>query len=235
MSAASSTDSRRRFALVAGLALIAVIAVVVISQSGGDDEGSGSSTATESADTLEGIAQRGFEVGDPDAPLTMVEYGDLQCPFCAEAGTEVIPSLIEDYVADGELRIVFEPLAFLGPDSLTAAQFAAAAALQDRGFAFVERFYANQGTENSGYVTDEFLEQIAAAVPGLDADEAFAAADTPPAQELLDDAEAGATEAGVDSTPTFLLGANEDSLEPVNAGPGDLDAFRDEIDAALDQ
>lgn len=235
MSDASSTDSRRRFALVAGLALIAVIAVVVISQSGGDDEDSSSSTATESADTLEGIPQRGFEVGDSDAPLTMVEYGDLQCPFCAEAGTEVIPSLIEDYVADGELRIVFEPLAFVGPDSQTAARFAAAAALQDRGFAFVERFYANQGTENSGYVTDDFLEQIAAAVPGLDAEEAFAAADTPPAQQLLDDAEAGATEAGVDSTPTFLLGANEDSLETVNAGPGDLDAFRDEIDAAPDQ
>ena len=74
-----------------------------------------------------------------------------------------------------ELRVI----SFLGEDSGEAAEMAAAAALQNRLYEFAETFYLNQGEENSGYVTEEFLTEIAEKTPGLDVEQALADRTTP--------------------------------------------------------
>src|SRR4051812_750117 len=64
-----------------------------------------------------GIPQQGAALGRPTAPVTLVEYADLQCPYCAEWARRTLPVLASDYVRSGRLRIVFRGLAFVGPES----------------------------------------------------------------------------------------------------------------------
>jgi len=77
---------------------------------------------------LDGIPQQGNVLGRRTAPVTLVEYVDLQCPYCREFETTVLPAIVREYVQTGKLRIQMEPWAFIGPDSVRgqAAELAAA-------------------------------------------------------------------------------------------------------------
>jgi protein-disulfide isomerase len=81
---------------------------------------------------------------------------------------------------------------------------AAGAELQGRLWPFVEAFYAVQGQENSGYVTDGFLRSVSK-VAGVDAGKALSAADGTFAMRRLERADADATRLGVNATPTFTV------------------------------
>lgn len=151
-----------QFGSGAGFLAICAVAVLIVlsqSQSGGD------------ADNIEGIAevnrllagldQRGSLLGDPSAAARIVEYGDLQCPICKEYSTGVIEDLIAGPVSAGDARLQFRTWAVLGSQSVDAARAALAAGRQGRLWSFIELFYRNQGIEQTGYVTDEFLTAIA--------------------------------------------------------------------------
>ena len=116
--------------------------------------------------------------------------------------SENLPDLITKYVRTGKVKLQARTLSFIGPDSVRAAKVAAGAAQQGKQWAFLETFFASQGTENSGYVTDDFLTSVANAA-GVDADRALAFADGSSAQEALDQADAQAAALGVGSTPSF--------------------------------
>ena len=85
--------------------------------------------------------------------MTLVEYADLQCPYCAQWSRETLPVLVDEYVATGKLRIVFHGLAFIGADSDKALRTAIAAGQDDHLWDVVHGLYASQGAENSGWVT----------------------------------------------------------------------------------
>ena len=123
------------------------------------------------ASEFAGIPEQGTFLGDPKAPATLVEFADLQCPFCAQFARDALPGLLSEWVRPGRLRLDLRLVSIIGPDSRVAARMAGAAALQDRLWPFAELFFLNQGTENSGYVTTPFLSAIATATPGLDARE----------------------------------------------------------------
>src|SRR5207249_2191796 len=103
---------------------------------------------------LSGIPQHGNALGSPKAGVTLIEYADLQCPYCGEFARNALPSLIQDYVRTGKVRLVFRGLAFVGPESDAALRASFAAGRQDRLWSFVHLLYTNQGAENSGWVTD---------------------------------------------------------------------------------
>jgi protein-disulfide isomerase len=154
-----------------------------------------------------GLPQRGRVLGSRRAPYTLVEFADLQCPFCGAFDRGVLPQILARYVRTGRLRIELRLIAFIGPDSATAASAAAAAELQDRLWQFADLVYRNQRRENSGYVTPRFLGAIARAVPGLDQRRFARASGSPPLLRILRSDAAAAGTAGVTSTPTFRLGA----------------------------
>ncbi len=110
---------------------------------------------------LAGIPQQGAVLGDPKAPVTLVEYADFQCPYCAQWSHGAFPTLVERYVRPGNVRIVFRGLAFLGPDSDRALRTAVAAGRENRLWNVVEALYHRQGHENSGWVTESLLEEVA--------------------------------------------------------------------------
>jgi protein-disulfide isomerase len=198
---------RRRLAILGGLAAVAAIVVVaVLVLSGGSDSGApaeGEAFAT-SPVALEGIPQEGVTLGRPDAPVRVVEFADLQCPFCKRAAAGPVADLIRGPVAQGRARIEFRDLAFLGDDSVKAAQAAAAAGTVNRLWQFVETFYANQGQEDTGYVTDAFLRGVAKAA-GVDPKVLDTAATSPEVARTLQEARTMGNRFDVTSTPTFVV------------------------------
>jgi protein-disulfide isomerase len=188
-------------AAAAAVAVVVVVAAIVISQGGADDDESEPAPPPRVA----AIPQDGVSLGDPGAPATLIEFADLQCPFCAEFATGQLPGVIDSYVREGSLRLELRLLAFIGPDSERARQVAHAAALQDRMWGFTERFFRNQGPENSGYATDAFLQRTARQTPGLDVDQLADDYASREAEALTRQAERLGRQLGVDGTPSFYL------------------------------
>ena len=228
--AAAQAEARRRRTWrllgVTAIAAIAVAVAVAVSASGGSNP---PAVKTGDAATLvAGIPEKDGVLGDPDAPITVTEYLDPQCPICAEASKTALPHLIDTYVKTGKVKLQARTMSFLGPDSVTAAKFAAGAAQQGKLWAFLETFYASQGTENSGYVTDDFLTDVAEAA-GVDAKQALDYADTQAAQDELDAVDAEAQTLGVNSTPTFVMTSNG-TTKVIAVG---LDGLQAKLDEAL--
>jgi protein-disulfide isomerase len=170
-------DRRRLRQIASGAAFVAVCAVavlIVVSQAG---SGSGGDTELEGVgivrDQLRGVPQDGTVLGNPRADVTITEYGDLQCPICREFSIRTIPGLIDGVVREGIARLDFRQWVVIGREphaqSTLAANAALAAGLQDSYWNYIELFYRNQGGEESGYVTDEFLTAVAreAGVPDI--------------------------------------------------------------------
>ena len=177
---------------------------------------------------LADIPQSANALGEPVAPVTLEYFGDLECPFCRDFSLDVLPSIIQRWVRPGKLRIEYRALqtATREPDVFVAQQVAAlAAGTQDKAWHFVETFYAEQGQEGSGYVTDTYLEGIASQIPHLDLPRwATERKDQELAKEIAGDGEAAAN-AGLTGTPSFLLGASGGAMRTFSpAGPMSFDA-----------
>ena len=158
-------DPARTRQIASGVVFLAVCVVgvlIVISQAGG---GSGGDTNLEDVglvkQQLQGIEQHGTVLGDPHAKVKVIEYGDLQCPICKGFSVDVAPDLIDQVVRKGTASYDLRQFTVIGPQSTVAAKAALAASAQGRYWNYVELFYRNQGTEESGYVTDPFLTAIA--------------------------------------------------------------------------
>ena len=242
--AAAATRQRQRRALLAAVAVTATAVVAIAVALGSSSDGDRArgdvpasphgAHAPAAAALLDGIPQDGTLLGQPDAPVTLVEFADLQCPFCRNFAVEVLPEIVEHYVRPGKVRLDLRLLRFVGEDSRRAAAVAAAAAAQNRMWHFADLFYRNQGVENSGYATDEFLRAIAGAA-GLDAGRALAGRNGAAAERLLAGGERRAAAAGVHSTPSFLVGPTGGSLRPLETRSLDSDEFHSALDAQLDR
>ena len=196
----------KRYIVGAIVAAVVVVGVLVgVSFAGGDSEPvSGITGVAENEQELAGIPQKGNVLGDPSAPVTIIEYGDIACPGCKSASEQVIPALIDEYVRTGEANLEFRPIAFISQSSERGALGAEAAAMQDGMWTLVSLLYRNQGDERDDWLSDDLLEE-AVEKAGLDVDrwrtdyagDAVAAA-------YFERSNAASAD-GVDSTPTFIV------------------------------
>jgi protein-disulfide isomerase len=236
-------DSRRRlyrYALaLAALSGALLIGLSQISVHRGNAEATPAAASTgpgvigiaETAALLNGIPQHGNVLGSPTAPVRLVEYADLQCPYCARFAVDVLPTLIRDYVRTGKVQLVLHGLAFVGPDSVSALRTAAAAGDQGRMWNVTELLFANQGPENA-WVSDALLRSIVTAT-GANADRVFADRGGASVSAQIGSWAAAAQAAGVNGTPTFFIGRQgaRPSRVPIRALT--VDEFRTAIDGAL--
>jgi protein-disulfide isomerase len=234
----SRTKQKQR-RLLYGISLAAALAValtlILATQLGGGTveppsvQVAGQGTTT----LLAGIPQDGTALGSPDAPVTIVEFADFQCPYCGQWSTQVFPTLVEDYVRTGKVRVVFNGMAFLGPDSERALRAALAAGEQDRLWNVAHLLYQQQGGENEGWVTEELLRGIGHAAPGLDVDRMLETRTEAGVERQLASSAQAATAAGIAGTPSFLIGPTGGDLEPLVVDRLEPSAFRPAIEAAL--
>jgi protein-disulfide isomerase len=239
---ATAREQRRRRLLLLGASAVAavVIAVVLIaiSQGGGDDNGGGGGSGGAASDAAfvqrlyAGIPQSGASLGRRDAPLRMVEFADLQCPFCAQYTRDVLPTIVRRYVREGRLRLELRLLTFIGEDSRPAAAAAASAGVQNRMWQFADLFYLNQGQENSGYVTDDFLRRIAVGA-GVKPGPVLAAANSSVTPPLVSASAAQANSLGVQSTPTFFVAGRGQPLRQLEISQLEPGEFTSKLDDAL--
>lgn len=117
------------------------------------------------------VPHEGRVLGDPNAPVHVIEWGDYQCPACKSFEQRFFPTILEQYIATGKVRWEFRDFAFIGPESTRAAEAAYCALDQGKFWEFHAALYTNQTGENVGSFTDRRLEEIARVV-GLDV-EAF--------------------------------------------------------------
>lgn len=237
MSSGREPEERRKqlLQIAAGAAfLVAAVVLVLIVLNASDSDG-GDTELEGIAETnrhLRGIPQRELVLGDPKAPVELVEFADLQCPFCKGMAEEVLPPIIENQVKDGDVRIAFRNFTILGEESVDAGAAAVAAGKQGRGWNFVELFYRNQGQEGTGYVTDEFLEAVAEAA-GVEDLERWN--QDRRSQAALDAVEAAGQEAqslGFGGTPSFAIrGPGTDGLEALGT-PESAGQLEEAIDAS---
>ncbi len=133
----------------------------------------------------------------------------------------------------GALRIVFRGLAFIGPDSEKALRAALAAGEQDRLWDVVHGLYERQGPENTGWVSDDLIAEVAAGVRGLDAEELFERQSAGPIERQMAQSARAAQTAGINGTPAFQVGPTGGSLELVQVGSLDAAGLVPTIEAAL--
>ena len=197
------TSPRMFLAFLVAAAIVVAALLVVLSQLGGGEGGPASNVDV--AKLYSGIPQDGTTLGESSAPVTIYLYEDFQCPICGQFSQETFPELVSRDVREGKVKIVSEPLAFLGPDSVEAARAALAAAEQNRYWPYSSLLFENQEEENSGYVTSDFLRGLAEETPGLDVNQWSAELGESSFDSELAAAQSNAQAAGVDATPTLIV------------------------------
>jgi protein-disulfide isomerase len=228
-------DRRRRLiqlgSAAAFLAIVALAVAIVISQSQSDGgDASNIEDASLVNSQLRGIPQDGMVLGEPGAKTTLVEFGDLQCPACKQYAEQVIPEVIAGPVRRGEAKIDFRNFVIIGSQSTDAGAAALAAGKQGHGWNFVELFYRNQGFENSGYVTDEFLTAIARAAGVPDIAQWNSDRKSRAVLREVSRTTAQASSLGFSGTPSFAVQAQGGPLDPIGT-PGSAG----EVESALKQ
>jgi protein-disulfide isomerase len=219
LEAAAAAGAVRRQRLmqlgVVGGIVVAIIVVILVATGGGKSSHipktahEKNATVAEVTSLVGGIPQAANVLGDPNAPVTLRYFGDLECPICKEFTLGALPSLIQNYVRSGKLRIEYHALetATREPEVFKTQQIAAlAAGKQDKMWYFVELFYHEQGEEDSGYVTESYLQNLAQQVPGLNLTEWTAARNDPEYADAVSSDAQAANNAGFTGTPSFLIG-----------------------------
>ena len=201
--------------IVVGVVVVAIVAVLIAS--GGSSSKppppkspGATKTAGEVSAFLAGIPQSGSTLGSPTAPVTVQYFGDLECPACK--GFTVggaLPTIVQKWVRPGKVKIEYRSLETATHEAevfKTQQTAALAAGKQNKMWNFIELFYHEQGEENSGYVTESYLQGLAQQVPGLNVSQWSNARSEPAlANQVATDAQA-ANNAGFTGTPSFLIG-----------------------------
>jgi protein-disulfide isomerase len=131
-------------------------------------------TATTSVASIATLSSRDAILGNANAPVTIIEYGDYQCPFCTRYFSQIQPQIISKYITTGEAKMVFRDFAFLGPESTIAANAAQCAEDQGKLWAYHDALYTAKigdeqkgGSESDGFYTPALFIKLAGQV-GLD-------------------------------------------------------------------
>lgn len=150
-----------------------------------------------------------FAIGSPDAPITIVEYTDYQCPFCSRHFAQTLPQLKAQYVDTGLVRYVFKdfPLTSIHPQAVLAAEAARCAGEQDAYLEMHDALFANQnawnGRQDAATLFTTYAEQL-----GLESTSFRECLESGRYQSAV---EADLNEGiafGVRGTPTFFINGN---------------------------
>jgi protein-disulfide isomerase len=215
-----------RLGLGVVVAIVVVVVLVVISSSSSPKKTSAKPSGIEAAAVsalLNGLQQSGTTLGSPTAKVTVTEFGDLQCPICAEFAQGAESELISKDIRAGQVKLVYKSLQTATQDPtvfLTQQADAYAAGAQGKALDYIELFYNEQGAEGSGYVTPSYLQGLAKQVAGLNYAKWLAASTSSTYSDAVKADEQTAANSGFDSTPTLVITGPKGSATPIQ---GDVD------------
>ncbi len=172
-------------------------------------------------------------LGDPDAPITLVEFGDYQCFFCNKFFHNTEQKILENYVDTGKVKIIFKDLTIIGPDSITAAHAAHCADDQGLFWEYHDTLYNNWNGENNGWASSENQLRMAQDV-GLNIDEFTDCMLNEIHTQIISASNADARTLGLTGTPAFfVIGSNNQVTKIPGAQP--FDVFQKIFDSKLEK
>jgi protein-disulfide isomerase len=143
-------------------------------------------------------------LGNSNAPITILEWGDYQCTFCYKFHQNTLNMIQEDFINTGKVKLVFKDFPLNGPDSLLAAEAAYCAEDQEKYWQYHDELYKNWGGERTGWVTRGSLDNFAMTV-NLDLKEFNKCLDEHKYQNKVNSIHEFGKEIGIDATPSFLV------------------------------
>lgn len=158
-------------------------------------------------------------LGDAKAEVTVIEFADFRCPFCERFFTQAEANIKKDYVDTGKVRFVFKHYAFLGQQSVWAAEASECASEQGKFWEYHDWLYQNQAPEtNLAYYSKTNLIKYAGKISGINTSQFAACLNSDKyAKRVTDDLSLG-NSSGVTGTPTsfingtMIVGAQPDSV-----------------------
>ncbi len=198
----------------------------------GGDTAAATSTAGDPAAAMT-LGPRDAILGNASATVTLIEYGDYQCPFCVQFFSQTQPQIIQNYVNTGKVRVVFRDFAFLGPESTAAAEAAQCAEDQGKLWPYHDALYAaklvddnNGGSEDDGFYSTAELLRIGQQV-GLNMPAFTSCVENNTDANIVAQEKGAATAAGVSATPSFIINGS------LIVGDQPYSVFQQALDAAL--
>jgi protein-disulfide isomerase len=209
-------------------ALIAVAAVIVLAIEFSSSNLGGVSTQNNSRNDS-GISAPQYRVsfktlssdgspvqGNPSAPVTLVEFGDFQCEFCARFAKDTEPQIYQNYVQTDKVNMVFKHLVHYGSDSTLAAAGSQCANDQGKFWDFYHVLYVNQDSFMLSQDSESYLKNLASKINGVDTSEFNSCLDSGVHRDIAQKDTALAGSLHFDNTPSFLIirsdGSNPQTL-----------------------
>jgi len=159
-------------------------------------------------------------LGSPDAPVTIVEFGDYQCPFCKKWNTTSKPAIVKNLIETGKANLIYVDLAIIGPDSIKAHAGSYCADEQGLYWKYHDYLYANQGHENNGWVNQNNLKSLVSGIDSMDVDQFSTCLDSGKYEKRVNDNTKIAKESGARSTPSFIvIGPSGNAISVTGAQP----------------
>ena len=172
-------------------------------------------------------------LGDINAPLTLVEFGDYQCTFCKKFFHETEESILVNYIETGKVKMLFKDFIVVNEDSLNAASAAHCANDQKMFWQYHSTLYNNWDGEGTGWASSEQLHQFASTL-GLDMNKFSECMSQSKWKDLVLSSHADGRALGVDATPTFfIIDENNEALKIT--GAQHYDVFQRTFDSLLEK
>ena len=143
-------------------------------------------------------------LGNPDAPITILEWGDYQCTFCYKFHQETLQIINENFIKTGKVKVVFKDFPLNGPDSKLAAEASYCAQDQEKYWQYHDEVYRNWGGERTGWITREALTEFAQVV-NLDTEKFNKCLDDNKYESKVNSLYEFGNDIGIDATPSFLV------------------------------
>jgi len=143
-------------------------------------------------------------MGNQNAPITILEWGDYQCTFCYKFHQNTLDIINEDFIKTGKVKLVFKDFPLNGPDSFLAAEAAYCAQDQEKYWQYHDELYKNWGGERTGWITRDSLDKFGTTI-NLDLNKFNNCLNEHKYQEKVISLHEFGKEIGIDATPSFLV------------------------------
>jgi protein-disulfide isomerase len=184
--------------------------------------------------SLSMLKQKGVPLlGSPSAHITIIEFADFQCPFCARFAKDIQPQINQTYIQTGKVNMAYVHFTKFGPDSVTAAMAAQCAKDQGKFWNFYNILFKNQGAEDSGWASKDNLKKFALQIPGLDTQKFNTCLDSGKYVSLVQNHLAFGTSLKVPEIPAFIIEKSDGSNLDYLPGAYPFPAFQALIDKKL--
>jgi len=157
-------------------------------------------------------------LGNPNAKISIVEFGDYQCTFCYKFHKDTMKMIVKQYVVDGEVNFVYKDFPLNGPSSMMASEASYCAQEQGKFWEYHDIIYENWEGENTGWVTRDALGRFAENVE-LDMNEFNSCMNDSKYQQKVLKNEEFARKINIDATPSFIIFDDSDAYRIIGAQP----------------